>query len=178
MSKTNIINRNTYLNTIRSATCTGSFYLWAILIGILMIPMSIFLPRSLFRIIVVIWSVGNMYLLRIIAGIKVDIQGLQNIPQGPVIIAAKHQSEWETIILLHVLHDPVYVLKKELAFIPGFGQYAYKMGMIFIDRKGHAQSLRHLLVNAKHALKNIGKETFKFYWIFPTNRFSDVEYFY
>ena len=104
MSKTNIINRNTYLNTIRSATCTGSFYLWAILIGILMIPMSIFLPRSLFRIIVVIWSVGNMYLLRIIAGIKVDIQGLQNIPQGPVIIAAKHQSEWETIILLHVLH--------------------------------------------------------------------------
>ncbi len=32
--------------------------------------------------------------------------------------------------------------------------------------------------NAKHALKNNGKETLKFYWIFPTDRFSEVEYFY
>ena len=32
--------------------------------------------------------------------------------------------------------------------------------------------------NEKHALKNNEKETLKFYWIFPTNRFSEVEYLY
>jgi len=32
--------------------------------------------------------------------------------------------------------------------------------------------------NAKHALKNTGKETLEFYWIFPTDRFSDIEYLY
>ena len=35
----------------------------------------------------------------------------------------------------------------------------------------------YIAENAKHALKNNGKETLKFYWIFPTDRFSEVEYF-
>jgi 1-acyl-sn-glycerol-3-phosphate acyltransferase len=79
----------------------------------------------------------------------VEVRGREFIPEGPAIIASKHQSEWETLIFLHLLCDPVYIMKKELAYIPGYGQFARKMKMIFIDRAGYAKSLRELVKAAQ-----------------------------
>lgn len=132
------------MNTIRSALCTGGFYIWAILIGTIMIPMII-LPRPWFRLFVQIWSLGNQILLRYIAGIRVEVRGREYIPKGAAIVASKHQSEWESNVFLHLLHDPVYVIKKELFYVPFYGLYALRVGMIFIDRSGGAKSLRRLV---------------------------------
>ena len=116
--------------------------------------MAIILPRAMFRWFVLLWSGGNGVLLRLVAGIRVEIRGRENIPATPAIIASKHQSEWESNVFLHLLNDPVYVIKKELGYIPAYGQYARKMKMIFIDRGGHARTLRQLVKQAKRAFAN------------------------
>ena len=119
------------MNTLRSALCTVSFYTWAIFIGVVMMP-GVFLPRRFFRWLVLLWADGNSIIFRLIVGIKVEVRGREFIPSGPAIIASKHQSEWETNVFLRLLSDPVYIMKKELGYIPGYGLYARKMKMIFI----------------------------------------------
>lgn len=118
-----------------------------------MIPM-VLLPRPVFRLFVQLWSHGNAFLLRYVAGIRVEVRGREFIPTEPAIIASKHQSEWETHIFLHLVHDPVYVMKKELGYIPAYGLYARKMGMLFIDRGGRSKTLRKLVQGARDALQN------------------------
>ena len=73
-------------------------------------------------------------------------------PQGPAIVASKHQSEWEANVYNEILHDPSYIIKRELAFIPLYGIYAIKMGMIFIDRAGHAKTLKQMIKQSRHRL--------------------------
>lgn len=119
-----------------------------------MMPMAVLLPRWAFRYFVLAWSNGNGMLLRVVSGIRFEVRGREYIPRTPAIIASKHQSEWESNAFLHLLHDPVYVIKKELGYIPAYGQYARKMKMIFIDRNGHARTLRQLVKQAKIAFKN------------------------
>ncbi len=136
---------------MRSAIGTAAFYVWSIMIGLVMIP-GLILPRPLFRYFVLTWSAGNGLLLRVIAGIKVEIRGHEHIPATPVIIASKHQSEWESNAFLHLLHDPVYVMKVELSRIPGYGAFARRMEMIFIDRTGGSRTLRALVQGARAAL--------------------------
>jgi len=146
--------KNTVLNTARSLLSTTIFFVWAIIIGVLMIPAMLILPRHIFKIFVTTWALGNSFILRIISNIEVEIRGKEFIPTEAAIIASKHQSEWETNIFLYLLKDPVYVIKKELMYIPGYGQFAQKMGMIFIHRRGHARALRSLIKQAKVAFQD------------------------
>ena len=99
------------MNTVHSALCTVCFYIWSIFMGLVMVPMLV-TPRPVFRWFVQLWSEGNFIIFRVIVGIRVEIRGRQFIPSGPAIIASKHQSEWETLIFLRLLRDPVYIMKK------------------------------------------------------------------
>ena len=61
--------------------------------------------------------------------------------------------------------------------------YVVTDGTGMLNKSGTLEEIKkgdviYISENAKHALKNNGKETLKFYWIFPTNTFSEVEYFY
>jgi 1-acyl-sn-glycerol-3-phosphate acyltransferase len=141
------------VNTIRSATCTVCFYVWSIFMGLLMVPM-VLLPRRVFRLFVLLWAGGNSLIFRVVVGIRVEIRGREHIPVGPAIVASKHQSEWETNIFLRLLTDPVYIMKKELGYIPGYGLYARKMNMIFIDRSGYAKTLRKLVTDARKIVES------------------------
>jgi len=141
------------VNTIRSATCTVCFYVWSIFMGLLMVPM-VLLPRRGFRLFVLLWAGGNSLIFRVVVGIRVEIRGREHIPVGPAIVASKHQSEWETNIFLRLLTDPVYIMKKELGYIPGYGLYARKMNMIFIDRSGYAKTLRKLVTDARKIVES------------------------
>ena len=141
------------MNTIRSATCTVCFYVWSIFMGLLMIPM-VLLPRRAFRLFVLLWAAGNSLIFRVVVGIRVEIRGREYIPVGSAIVASKHQSEWETNIFLRLLTDPVYIMKKELGYIPGYGLYARKMNMIFIDRSGYAKTLRKLVIDTRKIVES------------------------
>jgi 1-acyl-sn-glycerol-3-phosphate acyltransferase len=95
------------------------------------------------------WSRWSLAWLRWIVGLDHEIRGWENLPPGPCLIAMKHQSAWDTLILPALLGDPAVVIKRELKLIPFYGWYATRAGSIFVDRKGGAGALRDMVAQAK-----------------------------
>jgi len=98
------------------------------------------------------WARSVLALLRTIIGLDGEIRGLEHIPSGPSIIAMKHQSAWDTLILPVILDDFAVVLKRELLFVPFYGWYAARAGSIAIDRRGGAGALRHMVAASREAV--------------------------
>jgi 1-acyl-sn-glycerol-3-phosphate acyltransferase len=95
------------------------------------------------------WARSILFLLRVIVGLDHEIRGLDRIPRGGCIIAMKHQSAWDTLILPAVLADPAVVLKRELLLLPFYGWYAARAGSIAIDRKAGASALRRMVAASR-----------------------------
>lgn len=98
------------------------------------------------------WAKGVLWLLKICCGITHEVRGMEHISETPVIYASKHQSAWETVAFLTLLHHPAYVLKRELLRIPLWGWYLWRMKMIAIDRAAGASSLKKMVKQAKAAV--------------------------
>lgn len=98
------------------------------------------------------WSKLLLDGLRTICGTRYEFRGLENIPNTPVLIAAKHQAMWETVSMFSAIEHPAFVLKKELIDIPFYGWIAKRYGSIAIDRSAHANALRQLVKDAKDAV--------------------------
>jgi 1-acyl-sn-glycerol-3-phosphate acyltransferase len=94
----------------------------------------------------------NLHLLRIVCGITVEWRGLDKIPAGAFLVAAKHQSVWETFALLTLFRDPTYILKRELLWLPLFGWAAWRAGMIPVDRGGGKPALAAMAACVRDAL--------------------------
>lgn len=136
---------------IRSALFVVVFYLLMVTCLLVCWPFFFLPGRAPWR-IVVGWARVSLWLQRWLAGTKVDYRGLENIPVGGVLIAAKHQSMWETFALIPVLKNPTYVLKKELLDIPVFGWCARRMGMIPVDRAGGRKAMIAMCDDARAAI--------------------------
>src|SRR5262249_8932450 len=95
------------------------------------------------------WGRTNLVLLRVIAGIGCEIRGREKIPKGPLIVASKHQSAWETVPLLPLVDDPVFLLKRELQWIPVFGWLTIKGRMVPVRRGGGSQTLAGMIERAR-----------------------------
>ena len=128
---------------LRSIAFNAAYYLNLILWMIAALP-SMLLPRHVLLTIVKLWVRSNLFLLRTIAGIRCEFRGVENIPDGGVIIASKHQSVWETFALFHVLADPCYILKRELMWIPVFGWYAAKQRMVPVNRGARSKAMKDM----------------------------------
>ena len=87
------------------------------------------------------WARSSIWLMRVICNTKVEYRGLEKIPKGPLIVASKHQSMWETFALLQFFDQPLYILKRELKWIPLFGWYLLKLDMIGVVRGAGGRSL-------------------------------------
>ena len=98
------------------------------------------------------WAVSAGWLLRVLCGIKVEVRGQDRVPQGPLLVASKHQSLWETFGLLPLLDYPTVVLKRELLWIPIHGWFSMKFGMIGVDRSAGPAALRNLIADARKAI--------------------------
>jgi 1-acyl-sn-glycerol-3-phosphate acyltransferase len=90
--------------------------------------------------------------LRIVCGITVEWRGLEKIPAGACLVAAKHQSVWETFALLTLFRDPTYILKRELLWLPLFGWAAWRARMIPVDRGGGKPALAAMAAHVRDAL--------------------------
>ncbi|MFV2093428.1 MAG: lysophospholipid acyltransferase family protein, partial [Hyphomicrobiales bacterium] len=110
------------------------------------------LPRRYARTCIRWWALSNERILGAICGLKLEIRGSHNLPEGAALIASKHQSAWETISFLHILPAPAMVLKRELLFLPFFGWYAMKAGHLQVNRSAGASALRRLIVRARTAI--------------------------
>ncbi len=136
---------------IRSVVFFTCFWIWSVIMNLAFIPMLAF-----DRIWIVrgqtLWAKGIIVLMRAICGLKVEIRGKENIPDGAGLIACKHQSFFETMAFHELLKDPAMVLKKELLNIPIYGWYCRKTKMIAVDRKGHASALKAMIAQSQNAL--------------------------
>lgn len=88
-------------------------------------------------------------LTRRLLGISVKVEG--TIPDGPHLIAVKHQSMFETIEMVRLTSLPTIVIKRELADIPLFGWMTRRYGVIPVDRAAGAKALRDLVAEGKAA---------------------------
>lgn len=96
------------------------------------------------------WAYYHRWCARWLLGIRVRVEGV--IPAYPALVAAKHESMFETLELIILLPDPAVVVKKELADIPGWGRAARAHGVIPVDREGSATALRIMMRAAKAAV--------------------------
>lgn len=93
-----------------------------------------------------------IWLLRIVCGIRHEVRGLENIPQEPCIVLAKHQSAWETLALQQIFPPQVWVLKRELLWLPFFGWGLAMTSPIAIDRSDGKGAMKQLLRQGKERL--------------------------
>ncbi|MEM9206074.1 MAG: lysophospholipid acyltransferase family protein [Pseudomonadota bacterium] len=115
----------------------------------------LFLPQETGWAYVRRWSKSNMWLLDKIVGVKSKIIGTERIPKGPLLIAAKHHSTWETFALLPEFRYPTYILKRELKFIPVFGWFTTKFRMIPVHRGKGAKALEDM---TKLAIEELARD--------------------
>ena len=136
------------MNWVRSLAFNVIFFAWTAFIGAIGVPV-LCAPRGAVMRFGRFWSRTVLALLRFIVGLDFQIRGRDRIPLGACIIAMKHQSTWDTLVLPVVLSDPAIVLKRELVWIPIYGWYAARAGAIAIDRKAGASALRKMVAQAR-----------------------------
>jgi 1-acyl-sn-glycerol-3-phosphate acyltransferase len=136
---------------LRSAVFNVLFYLNLLAYFIIAIP-TLVMPRMAIVKLATSWGLTNNWLLRVVCGIKVEYRGFEKIPGGALLVASKHQSLWETFALLWLFSDPAFILKRELQWVPFFGWYAMKAGMIPVDRGRRGQALAEMTERARAEL--------------------------
>jgi 1-acyl-sn-glycerol-3-phosphate acyltransferase len=125
---------------LRSLIYNVLFYLLLSFWIIVAIPTFV-MPRAAIMSIARAWARSSISLLRVVCNVKVEYRGLEKIQKGPLIVASKHQSMWETFALLQFFDQPLFILKRELRWIPFFGWYLIKANMIGVDRSAGGRSL-------------------------------------
>jgi 1-acyl-sn-glycerol-3-phosphate acyltransferase len=136
---------------LRSLVFNILFYVVFVAWAVVALP-TFLMPRSAMLKVASWWARTNIFLMRVICGIRVEFRGVEKIPKGPLIVASKHQSMWETISLLRFFEAPFFVLKRELLFIPLFGFFLIKTRMIAIDR---AKGGRAMLAVMRRAAEEV-----------------------
>jgi 1-acyl-sn-glycerol-3-phosphate acyltransferase len=137
--------------TIRSILFNVLFYLNLAILLIAAIP-TLVMPRRAILGMAKLWGRTTLWLLRVVCGIDVEWRGLEKIPRGGILVAAKHQSVWETFALIALFPDPTFVIKRELMWVPFFGWYTQVAGMIPVDRGAGKGALAGMTVHARKAL--------------------------
>lgn len=91
------------------------------------------------------WARFNLWWLRVSCGITARFQGLENAAGPPAVILCKHQSVWETLSIQLLFPPQVWILKRELLWIPLFGWGMATMRPIAIDRAAGVRSLKRIV---------------------------------
>ena len=133
---------------LRSILFNVAFYLtllFYLFIAFLALPF----PRHAILGVAKAWGRTNLRLLRAICAVEVEWRGLDKIPRGPLIVAAKHQSIWETFALIPLFADPTFIVKRELMWIPVFGWCMWRADMISVDRGAGSQAMFGMTQRAK-----------------------------
>lgn len=98
------------------------------------------------------WNLWTIWWLKITVGLSFEVIGKKNIPKKPCVIASNHQSTWETLSFLQIFPQQVWVLKKELLFLPFFGWALALMAPIVINRGEKLQAIKKVI---KHGLQRL-----------------------
>ena len=132
----------------RSLLFNALFYLNLVVLMIIGLPTMLFGRRAVFA-LARLWGAISVWLLKTICGLQLEYRGIENIPPGAVLIAAKHQSFLETFALLKYAPDFAIILKRQLTYVPLFGLYLIVSQQIAIDRGRGRLALQQIAAAAK-----------------------------
>src|SRR5262245_25578675 len=90
-----------------------------------------------------------MWWMKVICGTRFELRGREKLPQRACLVAAKHQSAWDTFGLIPVFRDPAMVMKAELGLIPLYGWFSHKFEHIFVRRERGPSALKALVRDAR-----------------------------
>jgi 1-acyl-sn-glycerol-3-phosphate acyltransferase len=134
---------------IRSLLFNFFFYGFTAIACVILIP-TLLMPRSIVLKGIHIYAKIVALIEKYILGLTYEIRGLEYKPTtGTYIVAAKHQSAYETLKVFHLFGDPTIVLKKELLSLPLFGFFLKKIDVIAIDRRKKEDSINAITNGAK-----------------------------
>ena len=94
-------------------------------------------------------AIVSVWLLRVIAGTKLEVRGQEKLSKGAVLVVSKHQSAWDTFGLVPLFRDPAIVLKDELKWIPFYGWFCVKFEHILVKRDKAAKALKTMIADAE-----------------------------
>lgn len=130
---------------VRSVVFYAGYFAALLVIGVLFLPIAPFLPLAGRYRLLNLYNYFLMFWFRIACDVRYDIQGAHHLPDGPCVIQANHQSEWETVFL-QVMKPPVCtVLKRELLRLPIFGWGLRLLHPISLDRSKPARAIKQVL---------------------------------
>lgn len=132
---------------LRSIAFNLAFYITTALFVIVGSPLLL-APRSWAMAGLKAHAISSIYLMRLIVKTRVEIRGREKLPEGALLVAAKHQSAWDTFALVPLFSDPAMVMKAELKHIPLYGWFSRKFKMIFVARSTGPSALRKMLRDA------------------------------
>jgi len=134
------------IGAIRGVIFIVAMYVLLVIVGVLgMIPSKIS-PRWT-MIVIHSYCDAVFWMLRVIVGTRVEIRGTP--PDGPCIVASKHQSFLDVMILARALPRPAFVMKKSIRWVPVLGVYGERTGSIAIDRRAGSEAVRTMLAGAE-----------------------------
>ncbi len=138
---------------VRSLLFHVCFYLWTLLFAFLLLWVFLIPRRRMVR--VVTWFFSTYAAMeKYIVGLTYEVRGHENLPVGACVIACKHQSAYETLKLHLLFGDVAIVLKRELMWIPFWGWYQMKAGMIPVDRGARGVAMKSMVENAGSAVRD------------------------
>ena len=140
-----------YGSVMRSWLFAISFYGTTAVMATLYLPLMV-LPRRIFLRLCLVWVRMMLALIQSILGIRYELRGVENCPEGTAIYASKHQSAWDVLIYNLLIEDCAYVLKRELYRIPLWGWYVWRLGSVGINRSGGARVLKDMVEQTKAVL--------------------------
>jgi 1-acyl-sn-glycerol-3-phosphate acyltransferase len=140
----------------RSILFNVLFYVTTALFVLLGSPL-LFGPRKWAMAALAVHSRFELWLLRVIIGLKLEVRGRNKLPKGACLVACKHQSAWETFALIPLFRDPALLMKRELFWIPFHGWFSHKFEMIPVDRDKGPAALRAMLRETKKRVED-GRE--------------------
>ncbi len=144
------------MTLIRSSIFNAAIISWTFVLYLLFLPTLIF-PPNVFLACLHFWIRGLFCMQSGLLGLSFRFLGTEHLPEGPMILAPSHQSAWDTIAFYALFRQPAYVVKKELALVPGFSRYARVAGVIILDRSGGPGSVRGMLRQAANVLGRGGQ---------------------
>ncbi len=144
---------------IKNSIFTIFFFSGIMVISIIFLP-TFFLPQKIVLIGGKLMGHWSSFCLKFFLSTKIVIKGEENIIRDEkFFIASSHQSMFETFYLQTIFNSPVFIIKKELLFIPIFGWYLKKIGCISIkrdkttkDNLGFFENILEIISNSKRPL--------------------------
>lgn len=131
---------------MKSAVFVAQMYVAIVVIMLAYTPLALVDRGASLRWIKV-YSRWVRFTARVIVGLKTEVRGTP--PQDACLIASKHQSMLDSVILVSVLPAPRFIMKKQLGWIPLAGWHGLRAGFVPVDRGKRGSAIKKMLADVE-----------------------------